>query len=136
MEIKRRSLQIMLDAADELGRVLDAAEPPRRTGELHRSRSIVVRPSLANPAITVTYASKHANYTDEGTRAHYIFPRRARALRFISNSGRNARTGRFQKKGNVVFAAWVYHPGTRATRWFRRATSLTSWRRILRAVAR
>lgn len=131
-EVKKRALVLMLDAQFELARVLDAAEPPRRTGELHRSRSIVVRNSLANPALTVTYASMHANYTDEGTRPHMIFPRRARALRFPATGRRNPRTGRFQRPGGWVFAAWVRHPGTRGTRWFRRSTSLTSWRAILR----
>lgn len=47
----------------------------------------------------------HAQYSDQGTSAHTIRPRVARALRF-------------EAAGGIVFAKSVAHPGNEPGRWF------------------
>lgn len=49
--------------------------------------------------------SDKARWTDAGTAAHIIRPRRARALRFQSGN-------------RVVFARVVHHPGYRGSQWW------------------
>lgn len=61
-----------------------------------------IKPSFADDFRgDVTANAPYARFMEEGTRAHFIFPRRARALRFVQN-------------GQVRFAAWVFHPGTKS----------------------
>lgn len=58
-------------------------------------------------AVTLGYggaASKYAFYVHEGTRPHTIYPRHARVLHWVSG-------------GLDRFAAFVRHPGTRATKY-------------------
>lgn len=96
---------------------------PRKTGALARSRRITI--SGGGPSVyslTVTYPTKIANFTDEGTRAHRITAKNAKALRFVVG-------------GRVVFAKSVYwRPGpgvARNKRWFRKNVAIQRWRTIL-----
>lgn len=56
-------------------------------------------------------AARYAHYEERGTSAHYIRPRRRKALRFMQG-------------GRVVFARRVWHPGTRGSRFLSRALPL------------
>jgi hypothetical protein len=59
-------------------------------------------------------------YVDEGTEAHFIFPKNKKALRFSgSYSARtspvaNPNTGTGKSSGQTVFSQGVLHPGTEA----------------------
>lgn len=86
------------------------ADVPVRTG--HLGQSIGEGPITFTGPRTV-HGSVHVNadyavYVHEGTRAHVIGPRRAKALRF-------------QIGGRTVFAKLVRHPGTRARPFLRNA---------------
>lgn len=50
---------------------------------------------------TLSADAPYAGFMENGTRAHFIFPVRAKALRFVQN-------------GQIRFAAWVFHPGTKS----------------------
>lgn len=62
------------------------------------------------------------NWLEHGTRPHYIFPRRAKALRFLSGFRAKTAPGRMRSGqggsfGNVLFRAWVKHPGIKPRNW-------------------
>ncbi|MBI4119244.1 MAG: HK97 gp10 family phage protein [Parcubacteria group bacterium] len=64
--------------------------------------------------------AKYAPFVEFGTRPHAIFPRRALALAWEQGGSRGYKTAssgrRYyrSKAGNMVFAAHVNHPGTKA----------------------
>lgn len=98
-------------------------DTPYKTGALLHSRKITVSGGGPNLySLTITYPTKVANYTDEGTRAHRITARRAKALRFVVG-------------GRVVFAKSVmWRPGPGVARnknWFKKSVAVTRWRTIL-----
>lgn len=118
-----RSKVIMRAARTRVDTLTDISEPKKRTGELHNSKKTRLGGNTFQPSITVQYDAPQAGYTDRGTRRHVIRPRRAKALRFYS-----------RKAGKVVYARRVNHPGNKGTKWFRKAVSISSWRRILKDV--
>ena len=69
---------------------------PERTGRLKKSIRKIVKPNKAVIGPIVPYAI----YVEYGTRPHEILPVHARTLRF-------------EVDGRIVFAARVWHPGTR-----------------------
>lgn len=85
-------------------------EVPRRTGNL--GRSIHIGAVSETEAQTIASAS-YALYVHEGTKAHTIVPRRAKALAFPA-AGSGTLSGRVRKGGKVRFAKRVRHPGTKA----------------------
>ena len=85
------------------------AEAPARTGALRNS--IQAEPTtLVGDTIRggVRAAAEYGIFVHEGTKAHPIVARRAKALRFVMN-------------GRVVYAKSVQHPGTKPNRFFLRA---------------
>jgi hypothetical protein len=85
-------------------------EVPRRTGNL--GRSIRIGRVTPKEAQTIAAAS-YALYVHEGTKAHDIRPRNAKALAFPA-AGSATLAGRVRKGGKVRFAKRVRHPGTKA----------------------
>ena len=77
---------------------------PVRTGFLRRN--IIWR--VEGLTGRVVSQAPYSAFVEFGTRPHMIFPRRARALRF-------------EVGGQVVFARYVRHPGTRGQFFMRRA---------------
>jgi hypothetical protein len=75
---------------------------PKRTGKL--SQSIVKRFYDSDVGFTVVIAAlqPYALYVHEGTKAHVIYPKKAKALRW------------YGADGNPIFATKVNHPGTKA----------------------
>ena len=53
----------------------------------------------------------YAPYVSGGTRAHWIFPKHKKVLRFVV-------PGATFGSGGVVFASKVYHPGTSPNPWW------------------
>jgi len=70
---------------------------PVRTGRLRSSIKTFTRPLMA----TIRPLVKYADFVHDGTRAHTIRPKKARALAF-------------KKGGKMIFARGVRHPGTKA----------------------
>lgn len=86
-------------------------EAPRRTGNLGRT----IRLGRVTPSEAETMAgASYALFVHEGTRAHDIRPRKAKALRFPADSGSATLSGRVRRGGKVRFAKRVRHPGTKA----------------------
>ena len=61
-------------------------------------------------------------WVDRGTKPHYIFPRKAKALRFWSKSRPKTQPGQLSsgsggKGGKLLYRAWVRHPGTKPRRF-------------------
>jgi hypothetical protein len=83
---------------------------PVRSGELKASIGFSVRTTGSVVRLDNFATSRHARWVHDGTRAHAIRPRNARALRF-------------QAGGRTVFAAHVWHPGTRATNFLSNAVA-------------
>lgn len=83
-----------------------------RTGNLRRSMTTERKRVRNGLEGRVGSPVKYAQLHHEGTRAHVIVPRKAKALRFMVG-------------GRVVFASRVRHPGTRPnpylTRWLQEA---------------
>jgi hypothetical protein len=83
---------------------------PRKTGNLGRSIHVgSVTPTTA----TIVASANYAAYVELGTRAHDIYPKNRRALRFAVGANRRL-SGRPRSGAPVVFAKHVHHPGTRA----------------------
>lgn len=84
-----------------------AAATPRRTGALARSTVFQVVGSTDDQALEIRQGARtpdgvaYGFFVRSGTRPHIIRPRNARALRWTTPGG------------DVVFAAFVRHPGTR-----------------------
>lgn len=77
-----------------------------RTGMLKRDITKTwVRGTPPDLAIRVGASVKHALIHHDGTKPHVIRPKNAKALRFTN------------KRGDVVFARAVNHPGTRPNRY-------------------
>ncbi|MHC1624033.1 MAG: HK97-gp10 family putative phage morphogenesis protein [Candidatus Methanospirareceae archaeon] len=118
---KLRNLHIVL-LEDLQDRIYEAARKnvPVRTGLL---RSSIEKGGFGN----VLYVSMgnarayYAPFVEYGTRPHVIYPRRAQALRF-------------EVRGQVIFAKYVRHPGSKPRHVMRRSTEevLKEFRRILR----
>lgn len=77
---------------------------PKRTGKL--SESIVKRftEESGRLGVTIIAAQPYAFWVHEGTKAHVILPRRAKALRWFVD-------------GQPVFARRVNHPGTKPNKF-------------------
>ncbi len=101
---------------------------PVKTGELARSIDFKISSASANSVEGELFAdAPHALYVSEGTRQHFIRPRRRNFLRFVVD-------------GRVVFSRLVLHPGTKPSDFFegigRQALSSTFDREIDSAVER
>jgi hypothetical protein len=88
-----------------------------RTSRLYKSHTFGLQKSITGALIGPGHSRASANapyatYVENGTRAHFIFPVRAKALRFMQN-------------GAVRFAAWVWHPGTKARPFMQEAAVKT-----------
>jgi len=74
---------------------------------------------IARESIIIFTPDKIYEYVSEGTRAHLIFPKRARALRYRANFRAKTRpqvisSSQGSKSGKVIFSKGVIHPGTKA----------------------
>lgn len=74
------------------------------TGDLRRSISHRTTGHSYGIRVRVSATDGKAMMHHEGTRAHYIHPRRAQALRFMHN-------------GRIVYAKQVWHPGTKPNKF-------------------
>lgn len=92
-----------------------------RGREAHLRDTIVVRPALQDskgPAFLVGSDSPIAQLHHDGTRAHVIRPRNAKALRFAVAGGSSV----FSPLGGfIVFTQEVQHPGTQANPFLEKA---------------
>jgi hypothetical protein len=77
---------------------------PVKTGFL---RDSVTAEFTAN-GFSVFPSAPYANFVDQPTRPHSIFPRGARVLRW------------FGEGGSPIFAAYVFHPGTKGSFFIKR----------------
>lgn len=104
----------LLESFKEEGSMLIMTEmrfnaPLGKTGFLRES----VKRRLTPKGFTVWPDADYAIHVEEGTQPHFIFPRKAKALRW------------FGAYGQPLFAAWVRHPGFKG-RWFVRFTKLST----------
>ena len=88
-----------------------------QTGALQAATKVRVVRTRSGKVVRVTNAKKYARPIEEGANPHWIFPYRARMLRF---RGRD---------GNVVFRKFVRHPGNKAF-WFLRKASDVGYDRL------
>lgn len=104
-ELRRRLSPFRLEQAVTTSLKLVAREltsevrkrtPEGKTGKLRRTLRILAR----GDGFVVAFAQPYAGFVEFGTRPHMIFPRKAKALRFVVG-------------GRVVFAKHVRHPGTK-----------------------
>lgn len=120
-KLQQHSERIFKRGVLEMERQLDR-KVPRKTGQLYRSGRVIVAPP--GPVLRARfeypdYGGKQvAEWTDKGTRRHVIYPRNARALRF-------------KVRGKTVFAKYVFHPGTKGTRWWSNTMTSANWSAIL-----
>jgi len=82
----------------------------------HKPNFLSVR---AKSTITIFTNDEIYEYVSEGTKAHLIFPKNAKALRFSSKFRAKTRprvigSGQGSKSGKVVYSQGVIHPGTKA----------------------
>ncbi len=73
----------------------------------------------ARDSIIIFTPDKIYEYVSGGTKAHLIFPRRAKALRFRSTFRPKTRpqvisSGQGSRSGKVIFSRGVIHPGSKA----------------------
>lgn len=94
IERAERALPRIIDFLAEAIEVYAWALAPRRTGRLASG----IRRGGTGLQRYVTVGAPYAAYVEYGTRPHVIYPRRARALRFVVD-------------GEVVYAKYVHHPG-------------------------
>lgn len=73
-----------------------------KTGELLRTTKGTLFRRGGTTVSRISTTAKHATYFENGTKRHWIYPRRARFLRFIG-----------KRDGAVVYAKRVDHPGNR-----------------------
>lgn len=78
---------------------------PVRTGRLADSHRVT---RWGRGGYRVDARTTYALYVIKGTKPHKIYPRNKKALRWVS-------------RGEVRFAAWVQHPGTRANPYLQEA---------------
>lgn len=100
---------------------LAAREPPKRSGQLNRSRQLRSAVTPTGFRIDIAYTAPQANWTNDGTRPHRIVARRKRALWW---------------PGARHPVRAVNHPGTKATKWFTKATHPSQFLAILQDVFR
>ena len=79
---------------------------PVDTGALSRATDITYTQSRNRVKWDVVVDVPYAEAQAFGARAHWIFPKKAKVLRFV------ARTG------DVVFTKEVWHPGNQPNRWW------------------
>lgn len=103
---------------------------PRRTGALQASIKGEVRAELllggSRAIVRATGPDAiRARLVALGTRPHEVVPsgRSARQRRGVSHGSGRARAIRFSAGGDVVYAARIRHPGTRAVPFFERAAA-------------
>lgn len=92
-------------------RVLNRAKilAPVDTGRLRASGKVSYSGLFTfRPKATIVFDVDYAQAVNDGTRPHVIRPRNARVLRFVVG-------------GQVVYAKFVNHPGTRANPFLDRA---------------
>ena len=84
---------------------------PVRTGRLRQSIHIETHGKEYH-VVAGSRIAYYAPYVEFGTRPHIILPRRAKVLRF-------------EVRGQVVYARYVHHPGTKPQYFMRRAAERT-----------
>ena len=90
-----------------------ADETPKRTGKLARSTFFQIIGGTVNQTLKIMQPARtpdgdfYGHYVREGTQPHEIRPRNRKALKF-------------EIAGEVIFAAKVNHPGTRANPYHKR----------------
>lgn len=83
---------------------------PRKTGNLGRSIGLG---SITSTSVITQAGAGYALYVEQGTQAHDIVPRKAKALRWAAK-GTARLSGAPRSGGPVLFAKRVHHPGTKA----------------------
>lgn len=83
----------------------------RKTSNLSRSISAVV---VGTSSVRLVANANYAAAVEHGSKAHDIFPKTKKALRFAAGSGGARLTGSPRTGADVVFAMHVHHPGTKA----------------------
>lgn len=109
-DLRAFAVELITQAASDLLETLQA-EAPEDTGELVRSAyGPTVEPTDPVLSATIGFSAPQADWTDQGTVPHEIYPVNARALRFYWQNGPNG-------PGTYVFDH-VNHPGVQGTGWF------------------
>jgi hypothetical protein len=75
-----------------------------KSGRLYKSIGDNLRPYHSSLMVEVGSPVKYALLHHEGTRAHHIYPRRAKVLRFA-------------RYGRINYRYRVFHPGTKPNRY-------------------
>lgn len=121
-KVRAHGKEIQQVAVTRMLRELDS-KVPYKTGKLHDS--VKVRNTYGQSVFKteIKYPSQIANYTNDGTQRHVIYARRAKALRF-------------EIRGKTIFAKYVFHPGTKGTKWFSKTANQARWGMALRAAVR
>ena len=94
-----------------------AMETPRRTGKLRRSTFFQIIGAMEKQVLMVLQPARtpegkfYGEWVREGTPAHEIRPKNAKALRF-------------EIGGNVIFAMKVNHPGTKPNPYHKRTMAM------------
>jgi len=104
-ELQRATLE-----AGKVIRNTEVVEAPHKTGTLQRSIKLNYRPIAVEIYPTVEYAK----YLITGTRAHEIYPTRAKALRFVG------------RDGQIHFAKKVMHTGTQPNNFVGRTVDIAT----------
>lgn len=111
--VQQIGAQIAARDLRRLGRRIQAnarRRVPVRSGRLRESIGFEVRITDGQARLENFATAPHAKWVHDGTRAHEIRPRHARALRFHAG-------------GRVVFSQRVWHPGTRGTKFLEKAVA-------------
>lgn len=115
-DLSRASSVLPRHARDALIQSTQSAATYAKLSRLYKSHTHGLQASIhvkstSQWARDVIADAKYARYVEDGTMRHFIFPSRRRALRFVQD-------------GQVRFARWVFHPGTKSRPFMKEARDL------------
>ena len=124
LDMKSRQLRLVAEQAlKETGKkVREDFKRPTRTWEHRVNIEVLTNVTSQGVEMIAGTDDKIFGYLEYGTRSHWIRPKKAKALRFMSGFRPKTTPGSLSSGyggsfGDVVFSRGVRHPGTKPRRW-------------------